>query len=215
MRAFEASGRALADADRNVLELAPADHSKPVGRPHVEPAQLSEELIQLADGIAVDLHQGVALHQSRLRSRSTGLDRDHQQSAFLTKLAAQRLAKPNRLGAKTKVGAADPAMRLQILRHCGGGLDGNGAGDAAAEVPAVDPDHPAVAVEERAAGKAGQQFGGGLNQSLGLTPAPGAKRAREPADGSKSDLQLAGATDGEHEMADPDLGRSGTSQRPG
>src|SRR2546430_13597457 len=37
---------------------------------------------------------------------------------------------------------------FRSLRHRGGRLDGDRAGDATPEVPAVDPDHPAVAVEE-------------------------------------------------------------------
>ncbi len=75
-----------------------------MGGVDVERAEHGEERIQAPEqGVAVHRDDGVALQQTRLVGWTAGFDGDDQEPAFLSKLARQGLAQPDRLGARAEM----------------------------------------------------------------------------------------------------------------
>src|SRR5207253_10416937 len=141
----------FAEGNRDLLQLARPDHAERMPRIDLEPAERCEEPVQTPHGVAVDSHDGIALQESSLISRTTPLHRDDEEPTLLPKLVRQGVAEPDGLGAHAEIGAADTTVGAQAFGDPLGGVHGERAADAAPKVPAVDTDHPALRIDERTA----------------------------------------------------------------
>src|SRR5206468_3964362 len=113
-------------------------------------------------------------------------------------------------GGDAEVGAADAPVGEKLVHHPFGGLSGDGEAEVLGEGDdgGVDADDPAAAVDQGAAGVAGVERRGVLDDAVDEAALLGAEGAPEGGDDARGDGggEAEGVADGDDELADAEGG---------
>ncbi len=135
---------------------AGAQHLQPRHLAGVHQRHLAGEIVCRVDGMAVDAQHHVPGLQPRLFSRPAGGEVGHQGALAAVQAQAVGDLRRHRLHGGADIAAGDLAVFDQLTADLGGDVGGDIEADAHRTSRrridrGVDPDHPAVGVEGRAA----------------------------------------------------------------
>ena len=168
----------------------------------------ADEVLAVADRLAVEADDDVAALQLRLLGRGIGVDEVDLgaglRAVFAAEAGVAALAEGGRDHADAEVAVGDLAAFLEVLHDLPEAVaGGDGEADAVGlllgeDDGAVDADHVAADVEQRPAGVAGVDLGGGLDE-VGVEPVLLARELGERppggADDADADGHVAGGRD--------------------